>query len=440
VLGTGTGSTAVTGLVPFSVSITVDGTPASVTFTPLANTIVAGVASSQTVAVSALDAGGNVIAGAFSAPVTLAVTDTTGTFSISPTSLTDSTTPVTLTYAGTPGATSTSVTATLSGTAIPLSGALAVTTVSGPSLYAAQSGAGGSYTVSDSIGSGDVFAAQTVSGASAFASAPSGIALAPDGRVYVASGSGISMFSGSATGNVAPTSTLSGSSTQLSSPRGIGFDSSGDLYVANNGNNTITEYAAGSTGNAAPTGSLVIVNEVLNGPVGLAVAPSGNIFVANQSPPLIGSGGSLIAFTPIIGNPVITQVITGPATGLTHPAYVTVDNSGLAYVTNQASGGTGTDAILIFASGATGDTAPTRTISGSNTGLSTPTGIALDASGNIYVANSGNATISEFANTATGNVAPLKTIAGPDTGFSSPMGIAIAPATTATSAAKLDRR
>src|SRR5437762_12073590 len=46
-----------------------------------------------------------------------------------------------------------------------------------------------------------------------------------------------------------------------------------------------------------------------------------------------------------------------------------------------------TASISIYASGASGDATPTATIAGSNTGLSTPQGIAVDAAGTIYVAN-----------------------------------------------------
>jgi sugar lactone lactonase YvrE len=79
----------------------------------------------------------------------------------------------------------------------------------------------------------------------------------------------------------------------------------------------------------------------------------------------------------------------------------------------------------VYAAGAGGNVAPTRTIAGSSTGLSTPTGIALDASGNIYVTTNGNRSVVVFAPSASGNVTPLRTIEGGATGLANPLLLAI---------------
>src|SRR5438094_7993262 len=42
--------------------------------------------------------------------------------------------------------------------------------------------------------------------------------------------------------------------------------------------------------------------------------------------------------------------------------------------------------VTAYAAGATGNATPTATIAGSNTGLNHPSGIALDAAGQLYVA------------------------------------------------------
>ena len=77
--------------------------------------------------------------------------------------------------------------------------------------------------------------------------------------------------------------------------------------------------------------------------------------------------------------------------------------------------------------------APIATIKGSNTGLISPTGIALDSSGNIYVADNGGmfADPSVFVypplGSSTGllNESPTATISGSNTGLSYPKGIAL---------------
>ena len=50
--------------------------------------------------------------------------------------------------------------------------------------------------------------------------------------------------------------------------------------------------------------------------------------------------------------------------------------------------------------------APTRTIAGAATGLSSPAAIAMDNGGRLYVANAGANSVSVYAANASGNAAP----------------------------------
>ena len=86
---------------------------------------------------------------------------------------------------------------------------------------------------------------------------------------------------------------------------------------------------------------------------------------------------------------------------------VAVDASGNIYVTNRCNG-----TITIYAKGSNGDAAPIAIIGGSNTGLTSPDGIALDSSGNIYVTDQFFAAVSPgsvlvYAAGSNGNVAPI---------------------------------
>ena len=90
------------------------------------------------------------------------------------------------------------------------------------------------------------------------------------------------------------------------------------------------------------------------------------------------------------------------------------------FVTNNNN-----NSITIYAPGATGDATPTATITGSNTGLASPVGIALDGAGNIYVANGNSNSITVYAAGANGNAAPIATITGGATGLALPFGIAL---------------
>jgi 6-phosphogluconolactonase (cycloisomerase 2 family) len=90
------------------------------------------------------------------------------------------------------------------------------------------------------------------------------------------------------------------------------------------------------------------------------------------------------------------------------------------YAANQAG-----NSVTVYASGATGNAKPLQDISGSETKLAMPFGVAVDGSGNIYVTNDGDDSIEVYAAGATGNVAPIRSIIGPP--YHYPKGIAIDP-------------
>jgi hypothetical protein len=93
-------------------------------------------------------------------------------------------------------------------------------------------------------------------------------------------------------------------------------------------------------------------------------------------------------------------------------------------------------AITVYPAGATGDIPPQRSISGSNTGLFFPLGIAVDAQGNIYASTAQTvvqgqnrpAAIVVFGPGANGNVAPTAVISGNLTGLATPGAMTIIPA------------
>ncbi len=82
------------------------------------------------------------------------------------------------------------------------------------------------------------------------------------------------------------------------------------------------------------------------------------------------------------------------------------------------------DSVLVFPLSANGNTAPLRTITGAQTGLSQPIGVAMDSQGNLYVANRGGSTVTVYAPMANGNVAPLRTLTA--TTMGAPEGLAMA--------------
>lgn len=138
-----------------------------------------------------------------------------------------------------------------------------------------------------------------------------------------------------------------------------------------------------------------------------------------------GSGDS---FASAPGNNIIFEyspsgaglaTIYGFNTLLNAPHGVAVDAAGNIYVAN-----TGANSILVFAQGANNNVPPVRTIAGSATALSGPTGLAFDAAGNLLVTNTSSGTVTEYAPGASGNAAPIGTITG-NPGMVQPWGIAV---------------
>lgn len=242
--------------------------------------------------------------------------------------------------------------------------------------------------------------------------------------------SAVTAYPVGSSGNIAPFSPQTGSSTGwLAATFGIARDSSGNIYVANE-NAGVTIYPPGATGNATPTANICCSNWGIYNPTGLTLDSKGNIYVANAGS-IAGYPDSITVYALGTNNSITqTATITGSATGLAYPTAITVDSSANIYVANAGSQIGGVDSITVYPAGSNGNVSPSYTISGTNTGLVVPRGIALDSSVNIYVANDGmmigvSDSVTVYAPGSTGNAAPTSTITGSSTGLDSPEGIAI---------------
>ncbi len=279
----------------------------------------------------------------------------------------------------------------------------------------------------------------TISGSNTGLVYPDGIAVDSSRNIYVADYFAVKVLVypalGSSTGllDEAPTATISGSNTGLLGPVGIALDSSGNIYVADYGALSVFVYLplGSSTGplNEVPSAIISGSDTGLISPAGIAVDSSRNIYVDDSYACSVfvypaGSSGDVV--------PSSATISTTVTTGLSSPQGIAVDSSGKIYAADCPAcyGERGAPSVFVYPAGSNGNLAPTDTITGSKTGLEYPAGIALDSSGNIYVADEDAASVFVYSAGSTGNVAPTATISGPDTGLASPEGIALIPAAT----------
>ena len=297
-------------------------------------------------------------------------------------------------------------------------------------LYIADSGnnavrmvsKGGVITTAAGNGSAG-FSGDGAAATSAALQEPEGVAVAPSGLLYIAdtfnsrvrvvslggviqtaAGTGISSFSGDGGPAVSATFFL---------PTDVATDNGGNLYIADYGNGRIRQVAQGQIKTVVGSDSVTVVfnqapaNTIrLNGPTGLAVDNSGDIFIAEGG---IGTGSSLgigdYAIWEVNGAGTIFAAAGngienysgdgGPATAaqFNRPANVVLDSLGNLYIADSANNrvrqisasGVITTVAGTGVAGYSGDGGPATKAMFKN-----PQGLAADADGNVYIADTGN--------------------------------------------------
>jgi hypothetical protein len=260
-----------------------------------------------------------------------------------------------------------------------------------------------------------------------------GIAFDASGNMYVSydnAGLGTDFVSVYAppfvSGTLSPTRSIGGLNTNLVVPWGITVDGSGVLYVANRdeyGSSPtpdITEYASGANGNVAPIRTIGGAATGITQPMDVAISPvNGDIGVVNYSgSSCMPNNTTLVFSTGTNGNVAPTRDIVTGCSALFSIAY---DQNGVIYEGNNNS-----NAVNVYGPTATSE-AQAQYITGSNTQITAPYGVAVDASGYLYVISSSGSSILVFAPGAIGNVAPIETIAGGNTGLSGALFLTIGP-------------
>ena len=192
----------------------------------------------------------------------------------------------------------------------------------------------------------------------------------------------------------------------LSRPGGVAVDSGGNLYIADTDNHRIRKVdSTGTITTIAGTGESWFggdggpaVQARLDSPLGVAVDSGGNIFIAdtdNHRIRKVDSAGTITTIAGAGGNVYGFGGDGGPAVQarLYRPGGVAVDSTGNLYIADTRnnrirkvdSTGTITTIAGTGVSGFGGDGGAAV-----QAGLSNPRGVAVDGVGNLYIADTGN--------------------------------------------------
>ncbi|MGA2434857.1 MAG: hypothetical protein ABSG25_06185 [Bryobacteraceae bacterium] len=198
-------------------------------------------------------------------------------------------------------------------------------------------------------------------------------------------------------------------SAQITRPAGVAVDAAGNVYIADARRNAIRKVAngiittiAGGGAEFDPAYTGPATSAALNGPTGVAVDAAGNLYVADRLNNVIRKVADGIIST-IAGNGKMGYTgDDGPATGasLYLPVGVAVDASGNVYITDGHDNvirkvSTGVIATIAGngSAGYSGDNGPATKAE-----LYDPMGVAVDAAGNVYIADSNNDVVRKVSN------------------------------------------
>lgn len=281
----------------------------------------------------------------------------------------------------------------------------------------------------------------------------------PTNTIYVANTTQrlIDLYLPSPGPSATPQYTIGGSNTTISGPQYLAFNDKKQLYVTNdtpNGTASILTFQTYATGNVLPFGSQPLTAGVH--PHGIAVEPaSGERIVAATV-----DGGFYTSEVLVYGATGLSDIIAGTNTGLHAPVGVAVDANKNIYVSNGGS----QPSVTIYplpspspvpsgspsaspspTASPTGSPAPTptptpyannlppaTTITGASTAMTAPQGIAIDGSGNLYVADAGSTTVAPKVlvfdapfGAGPQNIAPSRTIVSQNPAFVDPTDVKV---------------
>lgn len=193
-------------------------------------------------------------------------------------------------------------------------------------------------------------------------------------------------------GTPTPATTITTPSARLFTLNSIAFDADGTMWVASQDDSLLLAFgpsASGASGSSPATIVIAPKDGSISGPTGIAFDRQHNLWVANAA------NGTIVRFDKeslaTSGQPTPAVVLSG----LGHPTSLAFDAVGTLWVSdNQANT---VSRFLVGQLLTSGTKEAAIVLSSNSNSLVNPSGIAFDASNNLWVANTGNQTIASFS-------------------------------------------
>lgn len=190
-----------------------------------------------------------------------------------------------------------------------------------------------------------------------------------------------------------PAKKLTTSSAGLFTLNSIAFDTDGTMWVASEDESLLLAFSPAAANTTGRTPATVVIKPKagsISGPSSLAFDRQHNLWVANyESGKIARFDASTLAAS---GSPAPAVVISG---GVRHPTSLAFDAVGALWVSdNQANT---VSRYLVGQLLTSGEKEAAIVLSSNANSLVSPSGIAFDAAGNMWVANAGNQTVASFS-------------------------------------------